>query len=290
MPGVPRQMRVAPPRNPAARPEARSRTVTVADDQSRSCWTSSPSFDPVVSLNAGVVLPATCPASRGGHRPGPRRKGCSARRGIPVSKIRTCPDYDAAYHVRLRSVGERRLPELSKSAETVTRNRRRPVVMPASACRPPPHQTSRVQRAVLRLAGRAARAPSAASSAAAASAGRSGGPRRATRGRARSAGRPAADSVFEEGPPPRRGGRRSGGDAGWCCSRARGAVMASGLKPQKSLSLSLSLSLLSLSLQRLCQHGVLLNLDRFVSTPVARPLSMSGRECLYLPYPSQRRG
>ena len=45
----------------------------------------------------------------------------------------------------------------------------------------------------------------------------------------RPAGRPAADAVDGDGWPPRRDGRRSGGDGGRRCSRNRGAVMASAL-------------------------------------------------------------
>ena len=84
------------------------------------------------------------------------------------------------------------------------------------------------------VAGRA-RPPKSASSAAAASArAERTRPRRAPARRAKPAGRAAADAVFEEGEPPRRGGRRSGGDGGSACSRARGAVMASALGARRS--------------------------------------------------------
>ena len=80
------------------------------------------------------------------------------------------------------------------------------------------------------VAGKAS-APTSTSSAAAASARAEWTrPRRALAKRAKPAGRAAADAVDGEGWPPRRDGNRSGGDGGRCCSRARGAVMASGAR------------------------------------------------------------
>ena len=78
-------------------------------------------------------------------------------------------------------------------------------------------------------AGRANAPVSASSAAAACARAEPTSERRATRGRAKPAGRPAADAAYVQGeePPPRRGGRRSGGDGGRCCSRSRGAVMVS---------------------------------------------------------------
>ena len=90
-----------------------------------------------------------------------------------------------------------------------------------------PHQMSPVLgvHVVWACAGRAS-APESANSAAAASArAERTRPRRSARGTRRPLAAHAAYVQGEE-PPPRQGGRCSGGDCGWRCSRSRGAVDA----------------------------------------------------------------
>ena len=104
--------------------------------------------------------------------------------------------------------------------------------------RSPHHRSPGVTvQVVWACAGRASAPESASSAAAARARAERTRPRRAPHRRAGSAGRPAADAHVEgegEGPPPRQGGRRSGGAGGRRCSRCRGAVMASALGARRS--------------------------------------------------------
>ena len=103
-------------------------------------------------------------------------------------------------------------------------------------------------------------------------------------GRDRAARRPGArnpPAVRRRMRSEKRDGRPEG-TAGGQAARAGGAApeARSWLHTRAGSRRALSLSL-SLSLHKSCQHGFLPNLDRFVSTPFDRPLSMSGCECLY---------